>query len=111
MRTKSDHWQKIIQAHTKSGLSAAAFCRQREINIYQFRWWQRRFRRDEGLSPKVKPDDFLRLRPDPELRRDRPAGIHLCLPNGIRILVEPGFDPVTLRNVVAAIQSARGNPL
>lgn len=111
MRTKSDHWQKIIQAHTKSGLSAAAFCRKKKINIYQFRWWQRRFRKDELKASKPGAGDFLRLMPDSELRLDRPAGIHLCLPNGIRILVEPGFDPATLRNVIATIQSTRGNPL
>ncbi|RPI72868.1 MAG: hypothetical protein EHM45_21595 [Desulfobacteraceae bacterium] len=111
MRTKSDHWQKTIQAHIKSGLSAAAFCRQRKINIYQFRWWQRRFRKDETKSLKTKPGDFLRLMPDSEPQRDRKSGIQLYFPNGIRVEIEPGFDPAALRNVMAAIQVDQANPL
>ena len=111
MQTKRDHWRKMVQAHATSGLSAAAFCRKKKINIYQFRWWQRRCRKDELKASKPGAGDFLKLLPDPEPQLVRKSGLRLCFDNGIRVEIEPGFDPATLRNVMAAIQSTQGNPL
>jgi hypothetical protein len=111
MQQKSDHWRKVIQAYIRSGQSGAAFCRHGKINIYQFRWWQRRFRKDEAKSLQPKPGNFLRLIPDAEPQPDHKSDIRLYLPNGIRIEVGPGCDPGVLRNVIAAIQSNAYNSL
>jgi len=44
------HWRAVVRKHATNGLSAAAFCREQDLNIHQFRWWQRRFRKENSRS-------------------------------------------------------------
>jgi hypothetical protein len=92
-----NHWRAFIRKHATSGLSAAAFCREQDINIHQFRWWQRRFRKDNSQS---KESGFFQLVP---LSKPQHSGIRIRLNNGVVIEVEQGFNPHTLRGVIDAI--------
>jgi hypothetical protein len=94
---KVKHWRAVITKHAESGQSAAAFCRERHINIHQFRWWQRRFRKEVSHGNDA---GFLKLVP---LSQPESSGIRLRLKDGISIEVEKGFDPHTLRSVIEAI--------
>jgi hypothetical protein len=94
---KVTQWQGVIAKHFASGLSAAAFCREHDLNIHQFRWWQRRFRKDNSQG---KEAGFLQLVP---FSKTQHAGIRIHLNNGVFIEVEQGFDPLTLRGVIEAI--------
>ena len=91
------HWRAVITKHATSGLSAAAFCREHDISIHQFRWWQRRFRKDNSQS---KESGFFQLVP---LSKSQHSGIRIRLNNEVFIEVEPGFNPHTLRGVIEAI--------
>ena len=91
------HWRGVIAKHAASGLSAAAFCREHDINIHQFRWWQRRFKKENSQG---KESGFLQLVP---FSKSQHSGIRIHLNNGVFIEVEQGFDPMTLRGVIEAI--------
>ena len=54
---RSAYWRTIIDKHTESGMSAAAFCKQHEINAQRFYFWRRRFHRDPTSA------GFIRLVP------------------------------------------------
>ena len=91
------HWRTVIKKHATSGLSAAAFCREQDISIHQFRWWKRRFRKDDSQS---KESGFFQLVP---FSKSQHSGIRIHLNNGVFIEVEQGFNPHTLRGVIDAI--------
>jgi transposase-like protein len=101
---KITHWREVIGKHTTSGLSAAAFCREHNINTHQFRWWQRRFRKENARG---KESGFLQLVP---LSKSQHSGIRIRLNNGVLIEVEQGFDPHTLRGVIEAICEGETTP-
>src|SRR5271157_2525690 len=39
---KGRYWAKVIQEAARSGVSIREFCRQRQLTVSQFYWWQRR---------------------------------------------------------------------
>jgi hypothetical protein len=94
---KINTWREIIDKQAASGASAAAFCRGQNISIPQFRWWQRRFKKENSQE---KESRFLQLVP---VSSPQQSGVHICLRDEVFIEVEQGFDPQTLRNVVEAI--------
>ena len=75
------HWRAVITKHATSGLSAAAFCREHDISIHQFRWWQRRFRKDNSQS---KESGFFQLVP---LSKSQHSGIRIRLNNEVFIVM------------------------
>jgi hypothetical protein len=95
---KVKHWRAVIKKHAESGLSAAAFCRERHISIHQFRWWRRRFKKEVSQG---KESRFLKLVP---FSQPQGGGIRIRLNGGIFIEVDQGFDPHTLCSVIEAIR-------
>jgi hypothetical protein len=91
------HWSTLIEKQTKSGLSAAAFCREHHINADRFYAWRRR------LAPKQIPDPhggFLQLIPT---SKGRESGIRVVVDRAIAIELDRGFDPATLRAAVETL--------
>jgi hypothetical protein len=43
------HWAALVEEQTGSGLSAAAFCRQRQVPVWQFYGWRQRIKRAARL--------------------------------------------------------------
>jgi transposase-like protein len=61
MTERARYWQELVHEQQRSGLSRAAFCRQRRINPGTFAWWRRKLR-DEAVAPTVSkrpPEPFL----------------------------------------------------
>jgi hypothetical protein len=92
------HWRAIIKKQATSGLSAAAFCREHDINIHNFHWWRGRFKKENSQG---KGSGFLQL--VPFSKTGQHSGIRIRLREGLWIEVEQGFDPLTLRGVIEAI--------
>jgi transposase-like protein len=101
---KITHWRAVIQKHATSGLSAAAFCREHDLGIHQFRWWQRRFRNENSPG---KESGFFQLVP---FSKSQHSGVRIRLHNGVLIEIEKGFDPMTLRGVIEAICERDASP-
>ena len=99
--TKEDrttYWQKLIQAQAESGFSAAAFCKDHQINPQRFYFWRRRFE-DESDARKGR-DAFLELVPSSKMQA---SGIRIRLDERLSIELERHFDPCTLRNAISAL--------
>ncbi len=96
---RSTYWQGLIDKQAESGLSAAAFCREHQLNVYHFYNWRRRLRYN-GL-----PTGFVELVADQE---NAASGIRIRLSDDLCIEVERGFDPFTLRSVMETVQGGEG---
>lgn len=88
-------WRRIFRDHRASGQSVAAFCRQARVSQASFYAWRRRLRSAVG---------FVEVRLPPETATETRA-IELRLPCGRCVIIRPGFDPSTLRDLLATLES------
>ena len=44
--SKAEHWRGVVAEQEASGLSAAAFCRERAIPAWKFHYWRKRLREE-----------------------------------------------------------------
>ena len=95
------HWFDRIETWKQSGLTQKAFCEQQQLRLGSFQRWRGIFMRGERpeassavsflpVNVTAAPASSLALRIDDHLRIEIPAG----------------FDPVTLKQVVQALQAS-----
>jgi len=96
---RKSYWRALIDKHTESGMSAAAFCKQQGINSQRFYFWRRRFRADSA-SP-----GFIRLVPTSKTAF---SGIRIILDYGVSLELDRGFDPLTLQETIDALRTMGG---
>jgi hypothetical protein len=87
-------WQGLVAEQTQSGMSAAAFCKEKQLNLHGFYSWRRRFRAE---SAPQGTGSFLELVPSSKIRD---SGVRICLGERLSIELDRGFDPLTLRNAI-----------
>ena len=104
-------WNVLLNDFRRSGLTQAEFCQRRGISIHSFRK-----RLYQAPTPKPTPANHLSSNaaahflpvtiltdPIPATAASRQP-IELLLDNGRRIAVAPGFDPQTLRQLIAVVE-------
>ena len=94
-------WEELVAEQAGSGLSVAAFCRQRRLTESQFFTWKRRLR-------QAAAEPFVEVRVAEPAVHFLPAqsrAIEIRLESGRRVLVEPDFDAAHLRAVVEALEA------
>ena len=111
-RTVDLCWKSLLNEFRRSGLTQAEFCRRRQISLHSFRkhlYPPRPSRPDlsddrpsAGADPRFLPVTIL-ADPIPSITAPS-AHLELILPHGRRIAVAPGFDPQTLRRLIAAVE-------
>ena len=94
---RTSYWQKLIQAQAESGLSAAAFCKDNQINPQRFYFWRQRFKDQSDVS---EGGAFLELVPSSKIQA---SGIRIRLDERLSIELERHFDPHILRNAINAL--------
>jgi hypothetical protein len=94
---RATHWQGLVQDQAQSGMTAAAFCKDNQLNLQRFYVWRRRFNTESG--PKVT-GTFLELVPSSTIRE---SGIRIRLNERLSVELDRGFDPRTLRNAIDAL--------
>jgi hypothetical protein len=111
-RTVDLRWNALIQDFRRSGLTQAEFCRRRQISLHSFRkhlYQPRPAQSDpsDDRSPAGADHPFLPVTilpdPIPSITASRPH-LELILSQGRRIAVAPGFDPQTLRRLIAVVE-------
>jgi hypothetical protein len=125
-RLDAAEWAVLIDEWRSGGLSLPAFCRQRGLSRGTMQNWvykpalkravedARRASRARRDAPTMRaespatPPAFLPVRfaevAVPRREPEAPIAIEVVLGGGRRIVVGPGFDPETLRRVVAALE-------
>ena len=112
-RTIDLRWNALLNDFRRSGLTQAEFCRRRSISLHSFRkhLYQPRpsqarpQRRSSPPPPPTTPFLPVTILPDPipSITASQPH-LELILSNGRRIAVAPGFDPQTLRHLIAVVE-------
>ena len=104
-------WNALLNEFRRSGLTQAEFCERRGISLHSFRKHLYRVPTSKP-TPANQPSPtaaayFLPVTvlPDP-IPSTAAAGqpLELLLGNGRRIAVAPGFDPQTLRQLIAVVE-------
>jgi hypothetical protein len=104
---KEERWTSLLDEWKKSGLSAAAFCRERQLSESMFWFWKReiplRHRRNaRSRSRRRAPVRLVPVRIVAEPSRKR-VPIELIAPGGMTVRLSAGFDAVALRELLAAL--------
>jgi hypothetical protein len=105
----------LIDEWRESGLSLPAFSRRRGVVLSTLRGWV--YKPGRGPAPAAhrtgpaaggEPATFLPVRvtdpPPPQTDGQGRGGVEVILGPGRRVAVPPGFDPETLRRVVAVLE-------
>ncbi len=111
-RTIDLRWKALLNDFRRSGLTQAEFCRRRQISLHSFRKHlyqpqppQTASSDDRPAAPADQPVLPVTILPEPTPSiTGPPAHLELILPNGRRIAVAPGFDPQTLRRLIATVE-------
>jgi hypothetical protein len=88
-------WRHHIQAWQTSGLSQRAYCQKNNIKEYRFSKWKNRLVKDNCASHFVR----VALPVPVPIKR----GMQVFSPNGFRVDIEEGFDPVLLKKLLSVI--------
>jgi transposase-like protein len=97
----AEQWRQIIDAQRPSGLTVAAYCRDRGIKDSAFYAWKRRLRSPVKPSRLSKPA-FVEVKP---LKTSAVEAIEVCLRGERRLLARRGFDRELLIELIRALES------
>ena len=94
---RREEWRRVIGEQQGCGQSAAAYCREHGIPVWEFSYWRK------ALAPAeagAAPNGFVELRPP-----RRASGV--CVESGRWLVrVEPGFDAATLLRALEALAAS-----
>jgi hypothetical protein len=98
---KCKFWQEQIKRQLHSKMSQAQFCEQHGLKLNQFIYWKYKHGKqaaDSDITFVSVPVAGFRT---PSVSAQ--AALHLVTAAGHRIQVYPGFDPATLKQLIAAL--------
>src|ERR1700677_3092153 len=98
-----EEWRLIIDEQRASGLTVAAYCRDRGIKDSAFYAWKRRLR-SPGKSNRSSVPVFVEVKPP---KTSASEAIEICLSGGRRLLVRRGFDPNLLMDLVRTLEATK----
>lgn len=103
------YWRRQLQRWKKSGLAKSAFSRREGLAPSVLAWWDREIRRrDLGrrrANRREKPPPSPSFIPVKVIDPPMGAGAALEVVRGAHVVrVRPGFDPETLRRVLAVLE-------
>jgi len=97
---KEQHWRRLIQLWNNSGLTVREFCARHHITRPSFYAWRRELQQRDAagfVQVQVETNDQL-------ARVTSIPTIEVVLASGQSIRVTPGFDPGTLRQLLAVLR-------
>jgi hypothetical protein len=101
-----ERWRGIVEQQRTSGLNVAAYCRQTRVPASSFLAWRRKLSTRSHVNGGAK---FAEVRVATARAGQAPAGevaaLEVRLPGRRGIFVRPGFDPQTLRELLAILEA------
>jgi hypothetical protein len=121
VRLRAADWAALIDQWRQSGLSLPAFCQRHGLSRGTMQNWvykpalqraaeearRQAWAAEDRPPPLDRAAAFLPVRiAEPAARDEAPArtGVEVVLGPGRRVVIAPGFDPETLRRVVAVLE-------
>jgi len=101
---KAQRWREFIGAHSTSGLTVRAFCRERELSEHAFHAWRRKFRKQDA---EPSQPGFAEIRIEGRDAGELQPSLTLELPGGIIARLPLDVSGETLTKVLAAAHGAR----
>jgi transposase-like protein len=96
---KEQHWRHWIQLWKTSGLTVPDFCARHHLSQPSFYAWRRKLQQRDAAATTFVP---VRIVPDEPPASATP--IEVVLTSGRRLRVASGFDPATLRQLLAVLE-------
>jgi len=110
---RARHWRPIVGEWATSGLSQAEFCRQRDINVVNFRWWKRRLSADQTpirrssrcskKTPRGSVNSFVEVKMADGVLS---TGYEVILSGGRVIRFGHAFDAEAVSRLITAVEAA-----
>ena len=113
--SKARYWRKVIRRQSKSSETITEFCAREGVPAHQFYWWRRTLRardRQSTSEPQVASDGEESARQQEQagdsfvavrLPFMTDAPIEVVHPVGYVVRVPTGFEPRTLRRILATL--------
>jgi len=97
---KEQQWRRWLRQWQNSGLSVRAFCTRHHLTLPSFYAWRRELQQRDSAAP------FVAVGVVPEEAPVATGSVEVILADGRRVRVLPGFDPATLRQLLAVLEEA-----
>jgi hypothetical protein len=97
-------WRGLLSEQKSSGLSAAAFCRDRALSIKCFGYWRKRLSVKPAPAPQwvALVPARASVCPPPSVERSEPLTLRIGI---VSVDVCSGFDRRLLREIVGALET------
>ena len=96
---KEQHWRRFIELWRHSGMSVRAFCDRHHLLASRFYAWRRTLHQRDAAA-------FVPVQVVPELEPARARCFEVVLGSGRCVRIPGGFDPATLRELLAVLEEA-----
>jgi len=100
-RPRAEEWRQIIDGQRPSGLTVAAYCRDRGIKDSAFYAWKRRLR-SPARSNRSSAPAFVEVK---ALKTSAVGAIEICVQGGRRLLARRGFDHELLIELIRRLEA------
>lgn len=97
---KEQHWQRVFQQYTESGLTKSEFCKRNKITVSSFYAWAKKLNvqpQQKLTKPKVIPLIFSDTKPEQQLT--------LTLPNGYQFSFPASLAPSQLQQYLSVLSA------
>lgn len=103
-------WEARVRRLRESDLTVAEFAAELGVNPSTLTYWKWRLGKEAReskarVSPARKAPTFVEVKPEGPTRASSVERIEIMVAGGLVIRVPDGFEPETLRRVVAALAS------
>jgi hypothetical protein len=108
MTERAKYWADQLSAWEQSGLSQAAFCRERGLSSGSFAWWKRQLHKPDGHGPTRRGRSTKRSEQFVEVRlADTSSRLpyEIVLAGGRSIRISSRFDPEVLSHLIQVVES------
>jgi transposase-like protein len=100
---------QLVEEFEQSGLRRKEFCAAQGLSVHTLDAWRRRASRSVG-DEKIVPVELVEAHDSGRGRMlaisaQQRGQLRVVLPSGLRIEVEPGFDGLELRRLIAALEA------
>ncbi|QQE79738.1 hypothetical protein [Alicyclobacillus sp. SO9] len=96
-----NHWRSLVKEFRDSGETAAAWCRERNLDVKQFRRWTRKFDKETFTNATAPGVKLVSVQAENSVEETEPAlVVHV---GAASVEVHNGFNPLLLKQVVQAL--------